>query len=69
MIWDKLFRGLATRLQKLQNRVDKVISKAAYDVSSKTFLEELGWSDLKSWRAKHKATQILKISIEKRHPI
>ena len=45
MVWDNLFEGLATRLQKLQNRVGVVALRAAYDVSSKNVLEELGWSD------------------------
>ena len=61
MVWDNLFKGLATRLQKLQNRVGIVVLRAAYDVSSKNVLEELGWSDLRTWRAKHEAIQMLKI--------
>ena len=56
MIWDNLSKGLATRLNKLQNRACRVILRAAYDVSSKDVLEELGWSDLKTRRAKHEAT-------------
>ena len=61
MVWDNLFKGLATRLQKLQDRVGIVVLRAAYDVSSKNVLEELGWSDLRTPRAKHEATQVLKI--------
>ena len=61
MVWDNLFKGLATRLQKLQNRVGIVVLRAAFDVSSKNVLEELGWSDLRTPRAKHEATQVLKI--------
>ena len=62
MIWDNLSKGLATRLNKLQNRACRVILRAAYDVSSKDVLEELGWSDLKTRRAKHEATQMFKTS-------
>ena len=61
MVWDNLFKGLATRLQKLQNRVGIVVLRAAYDVSSKNVLKELGWSDLRTRRAKHEATQVFKI--------
>ena len=49
------------RLRKLQNRVGIVVLRAAYDVSSKNVLEELGWSKLRTRRAKHEATQMLKI--------
>ena len=62
LVWDNLSKGLATRLQKLQNRAGRVILRAAYDVSSEDILKELGWSDLKTRRAKHKATQMFKIS-------
>ena len=61
MVWDKLFKGLTTRLRKLQNRVVIVVLRAAYDVSSKNVSEELGWSDIRTRRAKHEATQLLKI--------
>ena len=61
MVWDNLFKGLATRLQKWQNRVGIVVLRAAYDVSSKNGLEELGWFDIRTRRAKHEATQMLKI--------
>ena len=53
-VWDNLFKGLATRLQKLQYR-------DCNDVSSKNVLEELGYSDLRTRRAKHEAIQMLKI--------
>ena len=61
MARDNLFKGLETRLQKLQNKVGIVVLRAAYDVSSKNVLEELGQSDLRTRRAKHEATQMLKI--------
>ena len=46
----------------MQNRAGRVILRAAYDVSSKDVLKELGWTDLKTRRAMHKATQMFKIS-------
>ena len=61
MVWDNLLKGQATRLQKLQNRVGIGVLRAAYDVNSKNVLEELGWCDLKTRRAKHEATQMLRI--------
>ena len=45
----------------MQNSVSVVVLRAAYDVSSKNVLEELGWSDIRTRRAKHEATQMLKI--------
>ena len=45
----------------MQNRVGIVVLRAAYDVSSKNVSEELGWSDTGTRRAKHEATQMLKI--------
>ena len=56
MVWDNKSKGLATRLQKLQNRASSGILRVACDVNSKDVLEELGW------RAEHKATQMYKIS-------
>ena len=61
MVWDNLFKGLATRLRKFQNTVSIVVLRAAYDVSWKNVSEELGWSDIGTRRAKHEATQMLKI--------
>ena len=61
MVWHNLLKGQATRLQKLQNRVGIGVLRAAYDVDSKNVLEELGWCDLKTRRAKHEATQMLRI--------
>ena len=46
MVWDNLFKGLATRVQKLQNRAGRVVLRTVYDVSSKNVLKDLGWSDL-----------------------
>ena len=61
MVWDNLFKGLETSSRKLQNRVGIVVLRAAYDLNSKNILEELGWFDLRTRRAKHEATQTLKI--------
>ena len=62
MVWDKKSKGLATRLQKLQNRAGSGILRVACDANSKDVLEELGWSDYKTRTADHKATQMYKIS-------
>ena len=67
VIWYGIYnlsKGLATRLQKLQNRVGRIILRAAHDVSSKDVLEELRWSDLKTRRANLsiEAAQMFKIS-------
>lgn len=45
MVWANLSNGLATSLQNLQKRAVRVIVRAAYDVSSKDALKDLGWTD------------------------
>ena len=62
IVWDNLSNGLVTRLQKLQSRDGRAILRAACDVNSKDVLEELGWSDLKTRKAKYNITQMLNIS-------
>ena len=41
MVWDNVFKGLATRLRKLQNKVG-IVLRAAYDVGSKN----VAWRNL-----------------------
>ena len=37
MVWDNVFKGLATRLRKLQNKVG-IVLRGAYDVGSKNVM-------------------------------
>jgi hypothetical protein len=40
-IWDGLGNKLSEKLQKLQNRAARVITRSSYDISSSSLLEEL----------------------------
>jgi hypothetical protein len=51
---------LNDKLQKLQNRAAKVITKSQYDTSSSDLFSKLGWYNLLSRRKKHKAILMFK---------
>ena len=54
--WDGLSQQLSDKLQKLQNRAARVITKSSrYDASSRQLLNFLGWDNLSIRRAKQKA--------------
>ena len=48
--------NVSEKLQKLQNRAIRVITKSSYDTSSRCLLNSLGWDNLLVRRAKEKAT-------------
>ena len=52
---------LCDKLQKLQNRAAKVITKSSYDVGAKHLLGSLRQDNLTKRRKKIKATQIFQI--------
>ena len=54
-VWDGLTQQLSEKLQKLQNRAIRVITKSSYDTSSTFLLNSLGWDNLSVRRAKQKA--------------
>lgn len=60
VVWDNLPKTSAERIQKLQNRAARIITRSGYDVRSKDILENLGWENLKTRRIKHKATVMFK---------
>jgi hypothetical protein len=45
-VWDGLGVTLSDRLQKLQNRVARVITRSTYDISSSQLLDQLQWNTL-----------------------
>ena len=45
-VWDGLTQQLSEKLQKLQNRAIRVITKSSYDTSSRFLLNSLGWDNL-----------------------
>ena len=61
MVWDTLNKGLAERLQKLQNRSARVITSSSYEIRSKDILKQLGWKKLSHRRLAHSATMMYRI--------
>ncbi|XP_028417952.1 uncharacterized protein LOC114542649 [Dendronephthya gigantea] len=60
-VWDGLNITLNDKLQKLQNRAGRVITKSGYDASSSDLFTKLGWDNLSTRRKKHKAEIMFKI--------
>ena len=54
-VWDGLGKKQSEKLQKLQNRAARVITRSSYDISSSSLLEELNWESLSTKRLKQKA--------------
>ena len=60
-VWECFTQQLTKKLQKLQNRAIRVISKSSYDTSSSRFLlNSLSWDNLSARRAKQKANFMCK---------
>ena len=53
VVWDNLDKGLATKLQKLQNRAARIITFQNYDVRSAQLRKQLNWEDLATRRQRH----------------
>jgi len=45
-VWDGLTQELSEKLQKLQNRAIRVITKYSYNTSSRFLINSLGWDSL-----------------------
>ena len=60
-VWDGLSITLNDKLQKLQNRAARTITKSPYNVSTSERFSKLGWDDLLTRRKKHKAIRMFKI--------
>ena len=56
-VWDCLSRYLSDKLQKLQNRAARVITKSPFDTSSNRLPSTLDWERLSLRRKKPKATE------------
>jgi len=61
VVWDNLPKTLADKLQRMQNRAARIITKSSYERRSNDILVELGWTNLKQRRINHKATIMYKI--------
>ena len=53
IVWDNLDQGLATKLQKLQNRAALIITFQGYDVHSAQIQKQLNWQELTSRHQMH----------------
>ena len=60
-IWGNIHKGLADKLQKLQNRAAKILTFSNYDVRSSVLLDKLGWERLEYVRLKQLAVTMYKI--------
>ena len=45
-VWDNCSQGLLTKLQKLQNRAARVLTRSSYDTPSTEVLEKLSWKTI-----------------------
>ena len=59
---DGLNNTLNDKLQKLQNRAERVITKSQYDASSSDLFSKLGWDNLLTRRKKHYPILLFKTS-------
>ena len=68
-VWDGLGKKQSEKLQKLQNRAARVITRSSYDISSSSLLEELNWESLSTKRLIIKQKAILMFNtVNKRTP-
>ncbi len=67
-VWDGIGKTLSEKLQKLQNRAARVITRSSYDVSSSSLLDELNWDTLSTMRLKQKANLVYN-TINERTPL
>ena len=45
-VWGNINKGLADKLQKMQNRAARILTFSNYEVHSSVLLDELGWERL-----------------------
>ena len=60
-VWGNINKGLADKLQKLQNRAARILTFSNYDVRSSVLLDALGWERLEYVRLKQLAVTMYKI--------
>ena len=65
VVWEQINKDLTERLQKLQNRAARIITRSDYEVRSADILEQLKWDNLSVRRYKHKAMCMYKIMNDK----
>ena len=67
-VWDGISKKLSGKLQKLQNRAARVITRSTYETSATVLLDKLGWEQLQTRRKKQKAVTVFK-AIHKLTPV
>ena len=60
-VWGNINKGLADKLQKMQNRAARILTFSNYEVRSSVLLDELGWERLEYVRLKQLALTMYKI--------
>ena len=60
VVWDGLSQQLCEKLQKLQNRAARVITKSSYNMNSSYLLNSLSWDNFSVRRTKQKANLMYK---------
>lgn len=60
-VWDTCGKGLRERLQKIQNRAARIITRSDYTTRSRDILQGLNWENLETRRFKYKVTTMYKI--------
>ena len=69
ILWDeKISTAASDKLQKLQNRTARVITRTSYDTNSSLLFDMLGWGNLSPNRKKQKAIIMYK-TIDKLTPV
>jgi len=64
LVWGNLNKGLADRLQKLQNRAARIITFQGYDARSADILQQLEWDRLDVRREKRLSYMIYDVHNE-----
>ena len=60
-LWGNFGIVLRDKIQKLQNRAARIITRDSYDVRSKDILQKLNWSDLQRRRKIQKSILMYKV--------
>ena len=61
VVWTNISKGLSDKIQKLQNRGGRIITRSDYSVRSSEILGRLNWERLSIRRSKHDVIMIFKV--------
>ena len=67
-VWDTCAKGLRDRIQKVQNRAARIITRSDYTIRSSDILQNLSWDNLENRRFQQKITTMYKIVIDDNMP-